>query len=232
MAPLPVRIPYTPAPLDRAVAFQTHWPLPRRSMVYAWRYLRRPAPDGPADVLDVEATVNRAAAQGFYLAPVYRRRQRNHAHLALLVDQGGSMTPLHRFTRDLVESARYESDLETVEVYYFHNAPGESYFLDPQMTVRVPARDVLESWDADASVLIVSDAGAARGQRSMPRVQATARFLAALKAHVSFVAWLNPMPRPRWAESSARLIASMVPMFPMDPDGMSNAIDILRGQNP
>jgi uncharacterized protein with von Willebrand factor type A (vWA) domain len=200
-------------------------------MVYNWRYLRRPLPDGPADLLDVDATVYRAAQNGFYLAPVYRRRLRNHAHLLLLVDQGGSMTPLHRFTRDLVESAQHESDLEAAEVFYFHNVPGESYYLNPRLTERLSAPQVLEMCDENTGILIVSDAGAARGQLHLPRVQATARFLAALKAYTPHIAWLNPMPRRRWADSSAQFIEGLVSMFPMDPDGMSAAIDALRGQN-
>jgi uncharacterized protein with von Willebrand factor type A (vWA) domain len=65
----------------------------------------------------------------------------------------------------------------------------------------------------------------------MARVRATAHFLAALKEHTLLVAWLNPMPRARWANSSAQLIAGLVPMFPMEPDGLSNAIDRLRGQS-
>jgi hypothetical protein len=230
-APLPIRTPFTPATGDEAGGITTDWPLSRRTMLYAWRYLRRPLPDGPADVLDVGATVSQAASQGFYLAPVYRRRQRNHAHLILLVDQGGSMTPLHRLTRDLVESALSESNLQAVESYYFHNVPDESVYGDPHLTERIAVAQALQQCTSESSVLIVSDAGAARGARQMARVRATAHFLAALKEHTLLVAWLNPMPRARWANSSAQLIAGLVPMFPMEPDGLSNAIDRLRGQS-
>lgn len=229
--PLPLRTPYVPADVEsRGDTISTYWPLSRRSMVYAWRYLRRPLPDGPADLLDMQATVAQVAKQGFYLAPIYRRRQRNHAHLILLVDQGGSMAPLHRFTRDLVESAQTESNLQSVETYYFHNVPGESYYRDPHLTQRIPAEQVLQQCTADSSVLIISDAGAARGQRYMERVRASARFLAGLKARTQLIAWLNPMPYARWKNSSAQFIAGMVAMYPMDPDGLSNAIDLLRGQ--
>jgi uncharacterized protein with von Willebrand factor type A (vWA) domain len=227
---LPLRAPYVPAPIEGDATIQAYWPLPRRNMIYAWRYLRRPLPDGPADVLDVRATVHRAARQGYYLAPVYRRRERNHAHLILLIDQGGSMAPLHRFTRDLVETVMNESTLEAVETYYFHNVPVDSYYADPHLTVRIPAREVLASCDGETSVLIVSDGGAARGVRSLPRMQATARFLAELKAHTTLLAWLNPLPAARWPGSTAQYIGGMVEMFAMDPDGLAGAIDVLRGQ--
>ena len=228
---LPVRATYEPAPVDGDVTVQTHWPLPRRNMRYMWRYLRRPVADGPADVLDVRATVHRAACQGYYLAPVYRRRVRNHARLVLLIDQGGSMAPLHRFTRDVAETVLADSTLEQAEIYYFHNVPGDAYFADPHLTVRVPAAQVLDGCDGETSVLIVSDVGAARGERYLPRIQATARFLAELKAHTTLIAWLNPLPRGRWSGSSAQYVNAMVDMLPMDPDGLAGAIDVLRGQN-
>ncbi len=60
-------------------------------MSYGWRYLRRLAATGIADVLDMEATVEQAARQGFFLAPVYRRPSGNQARLLLLIDRGGSI---------------------------------------------------------------------------------------------------------------------------------------------
>ena len=199
-------------------------------MVYAWRYLRRPVPDGPQDVLDIEVTVDRAARQGFFLAPVYRRRESNQAHLVLLVDQAGSMVPFHRFTRDLVESACWESTLQQVDVFYFHNVLTASIYHDSHLTELVPLDQVLEQCTSDTSVVLVSDAGAARGYRRLDRVRTTTEFLARLKQRTALLAWLNPMPRERWPSTSAQIIAHLVPMFPMDPDGLSDAIDVVRGQ--
>ena len=88
-------------------------------------------PTAPADVLDLNATVEKAAREGFFLAPVYRRRVRNQAHLLLLVDQDGSMVPFHRFTRELVETASEESALGQVDVFYFHNFFVETVYADP-----------------------------------------------------------------------------------------------------
>ena len=129
VAPLPAQAPpFTPVESEENGTLQEYYPINRRSMVYNWRYLRRLIPDGILDVLDINATIEQATHQGFYLSPVYRRRECNHAHLLLLLDQNGSMTPFHRFSRDLVETAIYESSLqpEKVNVFYFHNVPGAS----------------------------------------------------------------------------------------------------------
>jgi uncharacterized protein len=232
LASLPIRAPFEPAETEDISALQAYYPISRRSMVYNWRSLRRPIADGPLDVLDVDATIEQATRQGFYLAPVYRRREQNHAHLLLLLDQNGSMTPFHRFTRELVETALYESDLlpEKVNIFYFHNVPAASVYQDLYLTEPIALTTVLSTCDNQTSILIVSDAGAARGYRELKRIRATTSFLFKLKQYSSLIAWLNPMPEERWIGSSAEIIANLVHMYQMDNNGLSNAIDIVRGQ--
>lgn len=227
---LPVRAAYKPVAMDEAADFHAYGPVSRRVLAYTWRYLCRPVADGPRDILDVKATVSLAAQQGYYLTPVYRRRVRNHAHLLLLLDQNGSMTPFHRFTRDIVETARYDSRIEQVEVVHFHNVFADHVYLDLHLTSHTPLHTVLAQCDETTSLLIVSDAGAARGYRNLKRIRQTAKFLARLKRASTLIAWLNPMPQERWDSSSAEMIARLVPMYPMDPEGLGNVVDALRGQ--
>ena len=232
LASLPVQAPYILTGDEERSTPQAYYPISRRSMVYNWRYLRRPVADGPLDVLDIAATIRQVTRQGFYLSPVYVRQERNKARLLLLLDQNGSMTPFHHFTRDLVETAQQESSLkpENVGAFYFQNVPIVSVYKDPYLTEPTPLSAVLSHCNNETSVLIVSDAGAARGYRTPDRVRGTARFLYQLKRHTSLIAWLNPMSAQRWVGSSAEIIANSVPMFQMDNDGLSNAIDVMRGQ--
>jgi uncharacterized protein with von Willebrand factor type A (vWA) domain len=142
------------------------------------------------------------------------------------------MNPFHRFTRDLVETARYESSLqpEKVNVFYFHNVPAASVYKDIYLTEPIALQTVLANCDSQTSLLIVSDAGAARGYRELKRIRETTSFLFTLKRYTSLIAWLNPMPEERWIGSSAEIIAHLVPMYQMDNSSLSNAIDIVRGQ--
>lgn len=231
LAALPTKAPSMLTQNEDTSVLQAYYPISRRSMAYGWRYLRRLVADGVADVLDEEATIEQATRQGFYLAPVYRRRERNQAQLLLLLDQNGSMTPFHRFSRDLVETVCYESDLqgENIKVFYFHNVPAASVYKDLYLTEPVELKTVLSQLDNETSVLIISDAGAARGYRKLERIRATTSFLFQLKRHTTLIAWLNPMPEARWIGSSAEILANLVPMYQMDNDGLDNAIDILRG---
>lgn len=229
---LPVQAPTLFMEEEDPTTLQAYYPLSRRSLVYNWRYLRRLVADGPRVILNVQATIQQVTRQGFYLAPVYGRRERNDARLLLLIDQNGSMTPFHHFTRDLVETAQQDSGLDpdNVRVFYFQNVPAGSVFKDAYLTQPLPMADALADCDGRTSVLMVSDAGAARGYRMRDRVRGTTRFLHQLKRYTSLLAWLNPMPQTRWIGSSAEIIAHSVPMFQMDNEGLSNAIDVVRGQ--
>jgi uncharacterized protein with von Willebrand factor type A (vWA) domain len=219
-----------PSPATRETAeLQAYWPVSRRFMAYSWRYLRRPVRDGPEDVLDLDATVDQTAKRGFFLSPVFRPRERNHAHLLLLIDQDGSMVPFHRFTRDLVETSREDSNLQQVDIFYFHNVVAERLYVDPRLTQPVDTAEVLSSCSADTSVLIVSDAGAARGYLRTKRITATMEFVAKFQYRTALLTWLNPMPRERWPDNSAHFIARLIPMFQMTAEELSSAVDVLRG---
>jgi uncharacterized protein with von Willebrand factor type A (vWA) domain len=52
--------------------------------------------------------------------------------------------------------------------------------------------------DSRTGVLIVSDAGAARGNFNKDRVEYTVKFLKQLEQSVSYYTWLNPMPNDSW----------------------------------
>jgi uncharacterized protein with von Willebrand factor type A (vWA) domain len=226
---MPIRAPYKPIQGEDHADLKHYYPISRRFMTYTWRYLRRDIADGAEDILDYEATTEQAAVQGFFIAPVYRRQVRNHAHLVLLLDYLGSMTPFHHYLRDLVDTALYDSTLQHVEAYYFHNVPGEIVFHDPHMTQQVETKKVLASMDEFTSVLIVSDGGAARGNNDLDRIIETELFLENLYNRTYQVAWLNPMPETRWEDTSAEIISETVKMYPMNEDGMSNTLDVLRG---
>ena len=225
---LPITTPQPIQEYEDDSEFVTHYPISRRFMVYSWRYLRRPVADGVRDVLDIKMTVEKATKQGFFLQPVYRRREKNHAHLLILVDQEGSMTPFHHFSRDLVETAQYESSIEKVDVAYFHNLPAEYIYRDRFLTDKIALETVLNQCDSETRVLMVSDGGAARGYRHRERVSATTEVLWEIQQHTNLIAWLNPVPQLRWNSTTAKIISHLVPMFPMNREGLIQAISTLQ----
>ena len=225
-----------------------YMPLTRRQMKQSWRHLRRMVRDGAPVELDIEATVQRVARDGFVLEPALRPRRVNKSQLLLLLDQKGSMIPFQAFGRRLRDTALEAGRLGQACVYYFHNCPRRvrdtpTMSNDPYrehlvyrrpLVEPVPVSEALAGFDvSETDVLIFSDAGAARGGWNRERVEATGVFLYQLKAlGVQEIAWLNPVPDNRWAQTSAGAIARFVPMFNMTHRGMQQAIEVLRGRSP
>ncbi len=226
LSTLPVR---APSAAGSRAELSIRWPLTPRAMAYGWQYLRRMRPDGPLKEIDFDATVNRIAREGRFIAPVFRRTLRHHARLLLLIDRRGSMTPFHSLTNDLLATARQAPTIEWLEVRYFHDVVTGTLYADPLLNDPLTLDEALAGCGPNTSVLIVGDAGAARGHLDSDRVLATVEMIAALRRFSSRLAWLNPMPRERWLRTSAQVIQHLLPMFPLDQDGLTDAVKAVRG---
>lgn len=100
---------------------------------------------------------------------------------------------------------------------------------DPDLMSPVPTDDVIARHGRGAAVVIISDAGAARGRYDLLRLLDTIAFLKGTKEWSRGLVWLNPLPTTAWTGSTAAEIARHVPMFPMDQAGFHRAVNVLRG---
>ncbi|TBR60763.1 hypothetical protein B4U84_07945 [Westiellopsis prolifica IICB1] len=205
-------------------------PVTGRQIKQSWRILRRPIRKGKLEELDVAATVEKISQQGIVIEPIFKPRYVNCSELVLLVDQGGSMTPFHHLSRQLIEKAQQGGNITRTRVYYFHNYPEKYIYTDPTRLKAQLLNEVLQSIDQKAAVLIVSDAGAARGNYNAERVKESQNFIKQLQQFVRYFAWLNPMPNESWQYTTAGEIALLVPMFEMSRQGLNAAINTLRGR--
>jgi hypothetical protein len=205
-------------------------PATQRQMKQSWRYLRHFVREGLAVELDVEATVRQIGRQGMLLYPVLLPRRINQVELLLLIDRDGSMVPFHSFSERLLKAAVQGGRLGKANVYYFHNCPTEYLYLYPVHQDAVLIEDVVSQLrPSQTVVLIVSDAGAARGGFNPRRRRLTKKIVNQLGQQVRHIAWLNPVPRSRWASTTAGVISEFVPMFEINRQGLDAAIDALRG---
>jgi len=214
----------------RYMLLTEYFPVTKRQMKQCWRYLRRPVRQGVPTELDVEATVAKIGREGILLQPVMMPPRTNRTDLVLLIDQEGSMVPFHDLSRQLVETAQRGGRLRTTNVFYFHDYPDEYLYRHPAMLDAKHISEVLEEIGERAAVLIVSDAGAARGNFDQERVDNTKVWIEQLQQSVRYFAWLNPMPSECWRQTTAGEIARFVPMFEMSSQGMNAAISVLRGR--
>lgn len=226
---LPVpRLPLSPA-LGEDYVLHPQALIKPRDLTVLWRRYRRGTRGGPRTELDIDATVEERCRRGLLLRPACRPRRSNAARLLILADTSPSMDPWRPFLVSLAESLPF-GRLARAETGYFSNLPRRQLYARPDLRDPQPLGDVLRRFNG-AGLLIVSDAGSARGYLNRRRANQTADLLDELLTHCPAIVWLNPMPRARWAGTTAEHIAAntRVPMLPLDATHLLRAIDILRG---
>lgn len=206
-------------------------PVTRRQMKQSWRYLRKFVRSGPSVEFDVDATVRKIGQDGMLLDPVFVPRRVNRTELLLLIDRDGSMVPFHMLADRLLETAAQGGRLQRTTPYYFHNSPDEYLYKAPDFQDAELLKTVLSRLHRDyGGVLIFSDAGAARRATNPDRLALTQRFIKQLNQQAKYIAWLNPVPRDRWAGSTAEDIAQLIPMFEFNRQGLHQSISVLQGK--
>lgn len=226
---LPVpRLPLSPA-LGEDYVLHPQALIKPRDLTVLWRRYRRGTRGGPRTELDIDATVEERCRRGLLLRPACRPRRSNAARLLILADTSPSMDPWRPFLVSLTESLPF-GRLARAETGYFSNLPRRQLYARPDLRDPQPLGDVLRRFNG-AGLLIVSDAGSARGYLNRRRANQTADLLDELLTHCPAIVWLNPMPRARWAGTTSEHIAAntRVPMLPLDATHLLRAIDILRG---
>jgi len=219
----------------RPYQLTSRYPMGTREIATAWRHLRKLQRTGPPVELDVQATIRDICRKGALLYPTLRPRRRNQAKVVLLIDQHGSMAPFAPLVEILVDSIQRGGLLGRVVSYYFHDCPEGVLYAQRTLIDAQLLEEVLMTHVRGCSVLIVSDAGAARGYYDEARVRVTQAFLKTLSIYTYAYAWLNPVPSVRWSleaatpESTAKAIACCVPMFALTHNGLNDAVNILRG---
>jgi uncharacterized protein len=188
-----------------------HFPINQWRMARIWRHLR-----------DLQT---RETSRGF--GAVDTSENRNQTKLILLLDQQGSMEPFSPFIDSFIKSISRAKLFDQTFLYYFHDCPEGFLYEQSSLTTTLSLERVLSEQVKDSSVIIVSDAGAAYGYYERRRLENTKTFLQILETFTDLYAWLNPMPFSCWKSTTAEDIARVVSMFPMDEEGLNNALEYL-----
>ena len=202
-----------------------------RQMIVTWRRFRLARRTGPKVQLDIDATIAEKCRCGTLTEPVLIPARSNQARVLVLFDASPSMVPWYRTGQVLAESL-FRAQLGHAAIYYFNNDPGDGLFESDRL-IRPRALQDVGRLHPGCALLVVGDAGAARGRADRERVRSTRQFVNhARDAEWWPIAWLNPMPRQRWAGSSAARIAAIpgIAMFELTDDGLVMAVDHFRGK--
>jgi uncharacterized protein len=204
-----------------------------RNIKVALRRLRRFAREGLADELDLDATIQGTAKQGWL--DIHMRPERHNAVKVLLfLDVGGSMDPHIKLVEELFSAANAE--FKNLEFFYFHNCLYESVWKDNRRrySERTPTWDVLHKYGHDYKVIFVGDAAMSPYEVSHPggsvehfNEEAGATWLQRVTHIYPATVWLNPVPERQWEySSSTQLIRDLMggSMYPLTLEGLDDAM--------
>jgi uncharacterized protein with von Willebrand factor type A (vWA) domain len=201
-----------------------------RSLIIAWRRFRLAQRSGPRVELNIEATIAEQCRRGMLVDLVLVPARRNHARVTVLIDASPSMITWHHMNQLLSESLE-RSQLAHTAIYFFDNTPVENLHEVEKLNRPIQIARALEI-NAHCALLVVSDAGAARGSFDRGRLVKTKKFIEQVGVSWHPIAWLNPMPRTRWVGTTAERVSRLpgLAMFELTEDGFIHAIDFMRGK--
>jgi uncharacterized protein len=204
-----------------------------RNIKVALRRLRRFAREGAADELDIDATIEGTAKQG-WLDVRMRPERHNAVKLLLFLDVGGSMDPFIKLCEELFSAAT--SEFKNLEFFYFHNCLYEGVWKDNRRRFqeRTPTWDVLHKFGHDYKVVFVGDASMSPYEITHPggsvehfNEESGAAWMQRVVKTYPATVWLNVLPREQWGYSqSVRLIRELVEdrMYPLSLSGLDDAM--------
>jgi uncharacterized protein len=204
-----------------------------RNIKVALRRLRRFAREGAADELDLDATIDGTARQGWL--DVHMRPERHNAvKLLLFLDIGGSMDGHIRLCEELFSAAR--SEFKHLEHFYFHNCIYEGVWKENRrrFTDRTPTWDVMHKFGHDHKLVIVGDAAMSPYEVTHPggsiehmNEEAGAVWLKRLTDTYPSAAWINPTPEAYWGHSASTAIVKRLMddrMYGLTLEGLDEAM--------
>lgn len=213
-----------------------------RQLGAALRRLRRLARDQGPEELDLEETIDKSAKNAGEIELVLRPPRKNRVKLLLLMDVGGSMDPHADTCERLFSAAHQATHFQAFRHYFFHNCVYDRLYTDISRYQGPRTDDVLKQIDRSWTLVIVGDAwmgpyelGAEAGGlawgASASRTSGI-EWLKRLAERPKASAWLNPEPRRIWNAPTVAVIRRVFPMFELTLDGLSAAVEHLRGARP
>lgn len=215
--------------------------LDTRQIGVALRRLKKLEKDDGPEELDLDDTIDQSARNGGEIELVFGPPRRNRVKLLLLMDVGGSMDPHTRLCELLFSAAHAANHFKKFEYRFFHNCVYERLYTDMRHGKREPTAEALKRLDHTWSVIFVGDAWMAPSELTHRggaidfdhRNSITGLdWLRRIRQRVPNSVWLNPEPRSYWNEPTIRLIRGVFPMYQFTLDGLTEAVDVLRGVRP
>lgn len=211
-------------------------PLNQARIGEALKRLRKLAPAGARDRINIEKTITRTVKIGGEIEIVFEQGLKDRLKVILAIDNGGwSMEPHVKIVQTLFDYAR--SQFKDMKTYYFHNTIYDTLWKDPTRSQQPYSIDELTRLDPESRFIIMGDASMApfelatrdgsihiqerKGRTSLESL----KYIAKTFTHT---AWLNPIQENMWGYSQTiRMIQQIFPMFELSLDGLEKAVSHL-----
>jgi uncharacterized protein with von Willebrand factor type A (vWA) domain len=151
------------------------------------------------------------------------------------------MEPHTHLCERLFSAAHAANHFKKFEYRFFHNCVYKRLFTDMQVLRGEPTSEVLKRLDQSWSVVFVGDAWMAPSELAQiggaielghRNLSTGLEWLERIRQRVPNSVWLNPEPCRRWDEPTIRIIRRVFPMYELTIDGLTEAVDVLRGTRP
>jgi uncharacterized protein len=204
-----------------------------RNIKIALRRLRKFARQGAQDELDIPATIDGTARQG-WLDIHMRAERRNAIKVLLFLDVGGSMDPFIKLCEELFSAAT--SEFKNLEFFYFHNCLYEGVWKDNKrrFSERTPTWDVMHKYPHDYKLIFVGDAAMSPyeishhgGSVEHFNEESGTVWMQRIANTYPATVWLNPTPEQHWGYSqSTKIMKELVKdrMYPLTLAGLDDAM--------
>jgi uncharacterized protein with von Willebrand factor type A (vWA) domain len=187
-------------------------PFSKRKLILNWRKIQNIKGFRGQKILDIEKTIDSIPIQGKYIQPIFSYATKQQRPTYILIDKGGSMAAYDAMIAQF--AAIIKKHFTQTEILYFYNVPQDYLFQNTTHTEGIAKEQFFKKCKSEQpNIIIISDAGAARGHFSEERIATTNAFLMKLPKHGKSTIWLNPMPQQRWKYNSAQAIAANTNML-------------------
>ena len=224
----------------RYVEYSDSTSLSGANLAQALASLKKLAPSGPRDQLDLDATIYQSARNGGEIDLVFRRGLLDRIEIVLLIDNGGSsMLPFVNLTRLLF--AKVRDRFKRCDTYFFHNTIYNAVYKDFRRHEPL-STDLLLQRNPETRLLIVGDASMAPEELLWPRGaiswgeeddEPSLLWLRRLRDRFRHSVWLNPIAKEDWkaayGSTTIRRIGEVFEMEELSLAGIRRAVDHLNG---
>ena len=212
--------------------------LDTRQIGMALRRLKKLAKATSEEKLHLQRTIDKSAREGGEIDLVFAPVRENAVKLLLLVDVGGSMDPYAQLCERMFSAAHAANHFKKKKSYFFHNCPYAQLYSDIYQGRGPKTDEVLKDIDHTWTVIFVGDAWMSPYELTHPwgaisyyerNTKSGLEWLQKIRAKTEKIVWLNPEPERIWHADSIRIVRSLFPMYELSLDGISDAVDYLRG---